>query len=80
MKSILFVISMITVAFLFTDCSGECKPRIIYRDRIVKVNVPVKCKVPKVDCDINESMSNTETIIKLVECIVDLKQASRVCQ
>ena len=60
-----------------TNCS-LCE-REIYVDRVVKVNVPVRCSVPYVGCDFNRS-TDTEVISGLLECIVNLKRANEVCK
>lgn len=45
-----------------------------------EVKVPVKCTVPKTDCSIDQNATEVEVVQKLLECIYDLKQASKVCQ
>ena len=59
---------------LFSGCA--CKPTIV--QKVVKVNVPIKCKIPTVDCIYTGN--DSEVVSQMVGCIYELKQASKVCQ
>lgn len=67
-----------TIALFSGCCIGECKPIIKYVDKPYEVKVPVKCEVPKVDCTFDRN-TDTDVISSLLECIIDLKRASEVC-
>lgn len=69
---------VVILTLLFVGCSW-CEPKVEYVDRVVKVNVPVKCKVPVVECDFNKD-TDTEVIDTLVRCVSDLKKAEEVCK
>ena len=62
-----------------TACEKECKPKTEYVDREVIVNIPVKCKVPEAKCDFNRE-THTEIIASMLECVINLKEAQKVCQ
>jgi len=64
-----------------TGCSlcpkpPQPEPRIIYK--VKEVKVPVKCKIPKINCDFNGT--NFQPTVKLLECIVKQKRAIEMCQ
>lgn len=65
------------VALTLTNCS-LCEKR-IYVEKPVEVKVPVSCRVPSVDCNIHDSNPN-DIVVNLAKCIVDLKEAQKVCQ
>jgi len=67
------------VLLTLTACKDDCKPKIEYIDREVIVNVPVKCRVPKIKCNFNRE-TDTEVVASLLECITDLKRNSEVCK
>ena len=66
------------ISLSFSGCSWCTE--IEYRDRNVpfEVKVPVACSVPETNCTIEGT--DTEVVVKLVECIVDLREAAKVCQ
>lgn len=68
---------LILFVLLITAC---CKPQEVkYIDRPYEVKVPVKCTVPNTYCDFNKT-TDTEVINSMLECIIDLKHNSKVCQ
>ena len=76
LRQILLMLSVLLISMTFNGC---CKPEIIEVDKPIEVKVPIKCTVPDVNC----SWSNVpthEVPIKMMECIVNLKQARKVCQ
>lgn len=60
-------------ALSFSGCT-----KTVYVDRPVKVKVPVKCVVNDVNCKLIGT--DPEIVIKLTECILDLKQEVKRCQ
>ena len=69
-------ISLMTfVLLLFSGCSHK----VVYRDVPVVVNVPVKCQVPKTECDFNKD-SYVDVVVSLRTCIEDLRQSIKVCE
>ena len=69
----LLVLSGILILIAFSGCT-----RTVYVDRVVKVNVPVPCKVGATDCVV--SGSDAEVVIGLTKCIIDMKQSIKACQ
>lgn len=57
---------------LFSGC------KTVYVDRPVYVKVPVKCIVNDVECTLEGT--DSEIVLKLAECIIDLKQEAKRCQ
>ena len=70
---------MLFVALTFQACS-LCEDKLVYVDREVYVNVPVKCIVPYTDCSIDNNASDGEIVIALVKCIIDMKETRKVCR
>lgn len=62
-----------------TACNKECKPKVEYVKVPYEVKVPVKCHVPEVECKFDKE-TDTEVLGAMMECIVDLKRASKVCE
>lgn len=71
---ILKILLMIFVLLLFNGCAEK-----VYVDRPIKVEIPVKCIVPKTHCDFNKD-TDTEVIVSLRTCIEDLKKSIEVCK
>lgn len=68
------------IAFVvLTIQACSTKTQIKYVDVPYEVKVPVKCVVPKAECDFNRT-TDTEVINSLVECIVDMKHNEEVCK
>ena len=77
MKGLLLLVP----AILFTGCCEKfCPPKILYKDRIVYVDKPIKCHVPPVTCSIEDNATDSEVVIDLVECVIDHKEAAKVCE
>jgi len=75
MLSMLLVVSTLMT---FSGCSKDCKPKIEYIDREVKVSVPQKCIVEKVDCNPQGTLS--EQVAIMGECILSFIEKAKVCQ
>ena len=71
--------SLIVLSILTLTACSKCEPKIVYRDRPYEVKVPIKCVVPKTECDFNRT-TNTEVISSLLECIIELKNNSEMCK
>lgn len=71
----LLMISALSITLTFSAC---CEPRVEYVDRPVQVKVPVKCKVPDVNCTLGGK--NLEVVARAYECIALQKQAMEVCK
>ena len=70
---------VVSTIVLFSGCSEkECKPTTVYVDREVRVEVPIKCHPPDVQCEF--SGVGSEPIVKMLECIADQKRALEVCK
>ena len=69
------MLSLLTLTS-FSGCTT--KPEIRYIDKPYEVKIPVKCIVPKTQCDFNRT-SYTEVISSMLECIIKLKRNSEVC-
>ena len=69
---------IVLMALALTNCS-LLEPKIIYVDRIVKVNVPQKCIVPDIDCGTLDG-SLSDKLFKALECIANIRKASKVCK
>ena len=73
LKTLLIAFAVLTIQ----ACS--VKPEVKYIDVPYEVKVPIKCVVPKAQCDFNRT-TDTEVINSLVECIVDMKHNEEVCK
>ncbi|WBC28518.1 Rz-like spanin [Thiohalocapsa phage LS06-2018-MD03] len=60
-----------------TACSPKCEPKII--EKPIEVVVETKCIVPDTNCT-SGGNSPDEVVGNLLKCIIDLRQASKVCQ
>ena len=69
---------MLLVIMITTSCSKEPEPKIEYRDKIVEVDVIVKCKAKMVMCNFNKP-TDTEVIGSLFNCVGRLKIELRKC-
>lgn len=68
---------MLSAVLILTACNGkECKPEIVIKTKEVKI--PIKCYVPKVDCNITGTPA--EKVAGMGTCIISLKEAAKVCQ
>lgn len=74
-RMLLTVLGLLTLA-TFSGCSWCTK--IEYRDRWHEKLVSVPCEVRDVKCD--TSGNDTDVVVQLVECIVNLKKEAEVCQ
>ena len=66
---------ILSVIILFSGCAKET----IYVDRPVEIKVPVKCVVPEVVCNTNQK-TYTEVINEMYRCILEQREAAKVCQ
>jgi len=69
---LLIALALLTIA-TFSGCT-----KIVYVDVPVPYAVPTPCEVPDVECDF--SGDGSEPVVKLLECIVNQKEAMSVCQ
>ena len=74
--SLMVYVLSILIAFSLSGCSWCTK--IEYRDVPYEVFVPVPCEIKKVSCHV--SGNDTDVVVGLVECIVDLRKEAEVCQ
>jgi len=62
--------------------SGCCKDKVITVEKpvikIKEVKVPVKCKIPDVNCSFEGN--DFEPTEKLLECVIQQKRAMEVCK
>lgn len=70
---------MLFVLFSMVTFSGCTRTVIKYVDKPYPVEVPVKCVVPDVNCSFDRG-TKTEVISSMLECIIDLKKAGKVCK
>lgn len=52
----------------------------VYVDRPVEVLVPVKCEVPRVESNFEDTDTETETVTKMITYIYNLLESIKVCQ
>lgn len=77
MISKMFLIALVILTIMtFSGCG--CKPIVQYVDRPVEVKVPIKCKMPEVQCDFKGT--GAEPAVKAFECISSQKKAMEVCK
>ena len=79
-KDIRFYILLLLVIFIIgflSACSTATITKPIIKTETVEVKVPVKCKVPEIECDLKGN--DFEVIGKMLECIVEQKRAIEVC-
>ena len=74
--SLMVYVLSILIVFSLSACSWCTK--IEYRDVPYEVLVPVPCEIKKVSCHV--SGNDTDVVVGLVECIVDLNQEIKRCQ
>lgn len=71
------LIALIPLSLLITAC---CKPpQVEYINVPYEVKVPTKCIVPNTECSFNKD-TRTEVLNAMLECIVNQKRNSEVCQ
>ena len=75
-RKMLLTVFVLLILATFSGCSLCTK--IEYRDRWNDRNVEVPCVVNDVKCD--TSGNDTQVVVHLVECIVDLKKEAAACQ
>ena len=73
-------ILLVLVALLISITFSGCGEKIVYVPEPYEVRVPVKCIVPDTDCTITKEMNDSEVVIELMKCIIDLKKAQEVCK
>ena len=61
------------VVLLFSGCT-----KTIYVDKPIEIKVPVTCKVKDVPCHVVGT--DPEIVVKLTECIIDLKKEAERCR
>lgn len=69
------LLSIMFVIIVFSGC-GKCEP--VFIEKIVKVNIPIKCVTPDVNCTF--SGNDTEVVAQMIGCIYEHKQAAKVCK
>lgn len=77
MKTYKTILVLLSISVLFGGCYNQPEPEIrtVYKTKEVKV--PVKCKVPKIDC--NFKGEGFDPTIRLLECIQLQKRALEAC-
>ena len=75
LKLLLIISAVLTIA-TFSGCS-LCEKK-VYIDKPVPYAVPVACHTPDVDCTF--SGSDSEVVVGMLKCIVDLKRSNEVCK
>lgn len=77
MKTYKMLITVLIVSIFFGGCVSQPEPEIrtVYKTKEVKV--PVKCKVPEINCSFKGE--GFEPTIKLLECIQLQKRALEAC-
>lgn len=78
-----YVILSLLIILGFSGCG--CKQEELEAYRVTHpyykdVKVPVKCVVPKTDCSIDRNATRVEVVYELLECILEMKKAEKVCQ
>lgn len=73
---ICLIVFVILLSNIFIGCAEK---KIVYVDRVVKVNIPQPCYVPKVNCNFNKE-TYTEIITELYLCVLRHEEAAKVCQ
>lgn len=65
---------LLFVVLIFSGCT-----KTVYVDKIVYVDVPVKCNTPATDCSEEGSLTQG-TMSEILMCIYDLREANKVCK
>lgn len=74
---LLITTCLIWIGITFSGCTPKVEIR--YVDRPVEYPVPVKCVIPKPDC--NKYKDSNETVVfGLIQCIKDWNDAAKVCE
>lgn len=68
---------VISILIMLTGCGTTTVTKPIIKTETVEVKVPVKCNIPKVECNLHGK--DFEVIGKMLECIVEQKRAIEVC-
>ena len=76
MKHLITTLS--TLLLLLTLQACTTKTEIKYVDKPIEVYVPVKCIVPKAECNFNRE-TDTEVISAMLECITDMTKNEERC-
>lgn len=69
------ILMMFSLMFVISACS--CEPKVI--KQTVEVKIPVKCKVPNVECDY-KGLDNMQTIAEMIRCNYSLRESIKVCR
>jgi hypothetical protein len=79
MKDIMvFWLSVLAVIFILFVMTG-CAEKTVYVDRVVKVNVPVRCIAP----DVNQSIigkNDADSLLGIIKERDELREAIQVCK
>lgn len=79
MKDILvFWVSLFFVALIIFLMTG-CTEKTIYVDRVVKVNVPVRCIAPNVNQSV-QGKNDAESLIGIIQERDELRKAIEACR
>jgi hypothetical protein len=65
---------LIFAILAFSGCT-----KTVYVDRVKYVDIPVKCRVPSVECS-TQGKNDVEIVSEMIRCIYDLKEAAKVCK
>ncbi len=79
MKDIVtFWLSVLILGVILISLVG-CAEKIVYVDRVVKVNVPVRCIAPDVSKSV-QGKNDAESLIGIVQERDELRKAVEVCR
>jgi len=70
---------MTLIAILTILLFSGCAEKIVYKDKIIKVKVPVKCETPVVKCKLKKGANLVERLAELLGCVELYKEANKVC-
>lgn len=71
-------LTALAVLIITTFSGCGCEPTVQFVDRPVEVKVPIKCKMPEVQCSFEGT--GAEPAVKAFECISNQKRAMEVCK
>jgi hypothetical protein len=75
---IVFWLSIIAVIFILFVTTG-CAPKTIYVDRVVKVNVPVRCIAPEVSKSV-QGKNDADSLLGIIKERDELREAIASCR
>jgi len=77
MKELIFWLSLILILVLGFTLSG-CASKVEYVDRVVKVNVPVRCISPGVSKSV-QGKNDAESLLGIIRERDELREAIKAC-